>query len=180
MEMCNQNRGGAGSEGYSKEIPHEIKRAIKGIDHDIRYAIMVALNKYKKLAFTELREKIDISQGRLNHHLGIMKEGGLVESFLGKRDDYFSFYQLSSFGLNFLSTLMRLWHVPKSESDEVYARQQFLQPGFNYSNQDVGTPVKSYHINEEGTAFPEDLRFNVGKEKSEDGLVASNTDMYVF
>ena len=57
-------------EDYSKEIPEEIRRAIRGLDSEYRAAIFVALYKHGELSFSELQKTLEINKEMLNYHRG--------------------------------------------------------------------------------------------------------------
>lgn len=96
-------------EDYAKEIPEEIRRAIRGLDSDYRAAIFVALLKHDELSFSELQKMLEIDKAMLNYHLGKLVESALVEHYyrheLGV--DKYSFYSVTHFGQNFVEALSR-------------------------------------------------------------------------
>ncbi|MEM0328491.1 MAG: winged helix-turn-helix domain-containing protein [Thermoproteota archaeon] len=105
-------------EEYSRQIPDEVKFAIRGLDHDVRYGILVCLLRNGgRLSFAELQEKLNISKGRLAYHLGLLMDGALVRNFseMGLKDRYNSYYEVTGFAIDFLETLFRFIILPASE-----------------------------------------------------------------
>ena len=94
-------------EDYSKEIPEEIRRAIRGLASDYRAAIFVALYKHGELSFSELQKKLEIGKAKLNFHLGKLIESALVHHYYKHElgNEKYSFYNATPFGQNFLETL---------------------------------------------------------------------------
>jgi len=97
-------------EEYSRQIPDEIKSAVRGLDHDIRCAILVCLLRNGgRLSFAELQEKLNISKGRLAYHLGLLIDGALVRNFseISLKDRYNSYYEVTGFAMDFLENILR-------------------------------------------------------------------------
>jgi DNA-binding transcriptional ArsR family regulator len=67
---------------YASEIPEEIKSVIKGLDSDVRIAIIVILMKDAKLTFSELKQRLSLNSSSLSSHLSALQDGGLVNNFL--------------------------------------------------------------------------------------------------
>jgi DNA-binding transcriptional ArsR family regulator len=64
---------------------------LKAIAHPIRIAILGQLEKGKRLSVTEIHELLNIEQSTTSHHLGILKDKGVLGS---KRDGKNSYYFL--------------------------------------------------------------------------------------
>jgi DNA-binding transcriptional ArsR family regulator len=80
--------------------PEQLEKAatmLKAIAHPMRIAILSYLEKGNKLTVTEIHEKLGIEQSTTSHHLGILKDKGVLVS---KREGKNTFYQLrnSNFG----------------------------------------------------------------------------------
>lgn len=64
---------------------------LKAIAHPMRIAILNYLEGNNKLTVTELHEKLGIEQSTTSHHLGILKDKGVLTS---KREGKNTFYFL--------------------------------------------------------------------------------------
>ncbi|HBX50173.1 MAG: transcriptional regulator [Bacteroidetes bacterium RIFOXYB2_FULL_35_7] len=64
---------------------------LKAIAHPMRIAIIGLLEEGKMLTVTEIHEKLDIEQSTTSHHLGILKDKGILMS---KREGKNTFYYL--------------------------------------------------------------------------------------
>ncbi len=64
---------------------------LKAIAHPMRIAIINQLEDGKKLSVTEIHELLEIDQSTASHHLGILKDKGVLNS---KRDGKNTFYYL--------------------------------------------------------------------------------------
>ena len=74
--------------------PEQLERAssmLKAIAHPMRIAILSYLEDGRKLTVTEIHEKLNIEQSTTSHHLGIMKDKGVLNS---KRDGKNTYYFL--------------------------------------------------------------------------------------
>lgn len=73
--------------------PEQLERAanmLKAIAHPMRIAILNFLEEGKKLTVTEIHEMLHIEQSTTSHHLGILKDKGvLVSKREGKNTYYF-------------------------------------------------------------------------------------------
>jgi len=79
---------------HFKELtPDQLEQAanmLKAIAHPIRITILNYLEDGKKLTVTEIRELLKIEQSTTSHHLGILKNRGvLVSKREGKKTYYF-------------------------------------------------------------------------------------------
>ncbi|MBN1185105.1 MAG: helix-turn-helix transcriptional regulator [Bacteroidales bacterium] len=73
---------------------------LKAIAHPMRIAILSFLENGKKLTVTELHELLNIEQSTTSHHLGILKDKGVLCS---KRDGKNTYYFLKN---NVLSNII--------------------------------------------------------------------------
>ncbi|MCH7656970.1 MAG: helix-turn-helix transcriptional regulator [Bacteroidetes bacterium] len=63
---------------------------LKAIAHPLRIAILNYLDEGKKLTVTEIHELLDVEQSTTSHHLGILKDKGvLLSQRKGKHTFYF-------------------------------------------------------------------------------------------
>jgi DNA-binding transcriptional ArsR family regulator len=68
---------------FSELKPEEIERAtnmIKAISHPMRLAILGYLGEGKKMNVTEIHQLLNIEQSTASHHLGILKDKGILSS----------------------------------------------------------------------------------------------------
>jgi len=73
--------------------PEEIERGanmLKAISHPMRLAILGYLSEGNKLSVTEIHELLKIEQSTASHHLGILKDKGILASLRqGKNTLYY-------------------------------------------------------------------------------------------
>ncbi|MCK4750716.1 MAG: helix-turn-helix transcriptional regulator [Bacteroidales bacterium] len=63
--------------------PEEIEKAanmMKAISHPMRLAILGYLGEGIKLSVTEIHKRLNIEQSTASHHLGILKDKGILAS----------------------------------------------------------------------------------------------------
>lgn len=68
---------------FSDLNPEEVERAanmIKAISHPMRLAILGYLGDGKQLSVTEIHTLLKIEQSTASHHLGILKDKGILAS----------------------------------------------------------------------------------------------------
>jgi len=68
---------------FSDLKPEEVENAanmMKAISHPMRLAILGHLTKYNQLNVTEIHELLQIEQSTASHHLGILKDKGILAS----------------------------------------------------------------------------------------------------
>jgi len=75
----------------SAEQLEKAANMLKAIAHPMRIAILNYLEDGKKLTVTEIHELLKIEQSTTSHHLGILKDKGVLAS---KRDGKNTFYFL--------------------------------------------------------------------------------------
>jgi DNA-binding HxlR family transcriptional regulator len=94
-------------EKLADRIPSEIREGISGIDGDVQYAIVVLLAENQTMAFSELREMLDVHQQTLSNALDTLQNGSIVtKREKGNLNDrYRADYVLTSFGERFLVKL---------------------------------------------------------------------------
>lgn len=73
--------------------PEQLEQAanmLKAIAHPVRIAIISFLEDGKRLTVTEIHEKLKLEQSTTSHHLGILKDKGVLASQReGKNTFYF-------------------------------------------------------------------------------------------
>lgn len=84
-----------------KELePEKLEQAanmLKAIAHPMRIAILGYLEDGKKLTVTEIHELLKIEQSTTSHHLGILKDKGVLSS---KREGKNTYYYLKHCSLS--------------------------------------------------------------------------------
>ena len=68
---------------FSELRPEEIEKAanmMKAISHPMRLAILGNLDGGKRLSVTEIHNILNIEQSTASHHLGILKDKGILSS----------------------------------------------------------------------------------------------------
>lgn len=70
---------------------------LKAIAHPMRIAILSFLEDGKRLTVTEIHQKLGIEQSTTSHHLGILKDKGVLMS---KREGKNTFYSLKHTNLS--------------------------------------------------------------------------------
>ena len=82
---------------FDKLSPEELEKAanmLKAIAHPMRIVILNYLENGKKLTLTEIHELLKIEQSTTSHHLGILKDKGVLFSKReGKNTYYFLKHQ---------------------------------------------------------------------------------------
>ena len=74
--------------------PEQLEKAaimLKAIAHPMRISIISFLEDGKKLTVTEIHEKLNLEKSTTSHHLGILKDKGVLAS---KRDGKNTYYFL--------------------------------------------------------------------------------------
>jgi DNA-binding transcriptional ArsR family regulator len=70
---------------------------LKAIAHPMRIAILNFLEDGKRMTVTEIHEKLEIEQSTTSHHLGILKDKGVLQS---KREGKNTYYFLRNDSLS--------------------------------------------------------------------------------
>ena len=76
----------------SNLTPEQLERAsnmLKAIAHPLRIAILNHLENGKKLTVTEIHELLNIEQSTTSHHLGILKDRGVLASQRDGKNTYY-------------------------------------------------------------------------------------------
>ena len=63
---------------------------LKAIAHPMRIAILNYLDDGKQMTVTEIHEKLGIEQSTTSHHLGILKDKGVLNSKREGKNTYYS------------------------------------------------------------------------------------------
>jgi len=70
---------------------------LKAIAHPLRIAILSFLEDGKQLTVTEIHQKLNIEQSTTSHHLGILKDKGVLNS---RREGKNTYYMLKHHSLS--------------------------------------------------------------------------------
>jgi len=77
---------------FTDLTPEQLEKAanmLKAIAHPMRIAILNFLEGGKKLTVTELHGMLKIEQSTTSHHLGILKDKGVLGSFRDGKNTYY-------------------------------------------------------------------------------------------
>jgi DNA-binding HxlR family transcriptional regulator len=90
------------------QFPHELVKAIEGLNNKHRQEILLTLNEVEKLSFSGIQEKIGINRPLLANHLKKLSRKLLIEHFYEHEvgNENFSYYRLSPFGKALLDNMM--------------------------------------------------------------------------
>lgn len=72
--------------------PEQLERAanmLKAIAHPVRISILSFLEDGQKLTVTQIHEKLNIEQSTTSHHLGILKDKGVLASYRDGKNTYY-------------------------------------------------------------------------------------------
>ncbi len=94
---------------YADVFPNEIKRAVDGIDNEVRYAIVSLLLQRGEASFTDIVKELKIDNRSFSNHIKKLVAGGLVQNFIKKGDfrEKYSYYRLTPYGYNFVRCLFK-------------------------------------------------------------------------
>ncbi len=81
---------------------------IKALNDDARIAVIVVLMKHKQMSFTQLKEHLGLSASSLSSHLTILQNSGLVNNFLQRKENSYSYYVTTDLAKSALSLLYDL------------------------------------------------------------------------
>jgi len=72
---------------------------LKAIAHPMRIAILAQLDGGKRLTVTEIHELLKLEQSTTSHHLGILKDKGVL---ISKREGKNTYYSLKHENMSFI------------------------------------------------------------------------------
>lgn len=84
-------------EGLTAEQLEKAANMLKAIAHPMRIAILEYLEDGRQLTVTEIHEYLQIEQSTTSHHLGILKDKGVLCS---KREGKNTYYFIKNENLN--------------------------------------------------------------------------------
>ncbi|MFH0893198.1 MAG: metalloregulator ArsR/SmtB family transcription factor [Bacteroidota bacterium] len=76
------------SELSPKKLEEAAKR-LKAMAHPLRIAIIELLQKNKRLTVTQIYERLHLEQAITSHHLGILKDKGVLVAFREGKNIYY-------------------------------------------------------------------------------------------
>jgi DNA-binding transcriptional ArsR family regulator len=77
---------------FAEIKPEQLEKAanmLKAISHPMRISIINHLSSGQKLTVSELQEKLNIEQSVASHHLGILKDKGVLSSERDGKNTYY-------------------------------------------------------------------------------------------
>lgn len=80
-------------EGLTAEQLEKAANLLKAIAHPMRIAILKYLDDGRQLNVTEIHEHLNIEQSTTSHHLGILKDKGILGS---KREGKNTYYYIKN------------------------------------------------------------------------------------
>jgi DNA-binding HxlR family transcriptional regulator len=109
---------------YANEIPDEVKSVVRGLDSEVRLAIIVALMKNGRTTFSELKRLLNLNSSSLSSHLSILQNGGLIKNMLEWNENSYSYYVATDIATKVLQSLFDVImpspkHFSLSESTSV-------------------------------------------------------------
>ncbi len=78
---------------FNRLTPEQLEKSstmLKAIAHPIRIAILSYLEDGKRLTVTEIHQLLGIEQSTTSHHLGILKDKGVLRSERNGKNTYYS------------------------------------------------------------------------------------------
>ena len=93
---CIENIKIMSKEIFSSERLYRASQILKAMAHPLRVAILNLLSENRKMTVTEIHQSLDIEQSTTSHHLGILKDKGVLMSV---RDGKYSYYSLKNSNL---------------------------------------------------------------------------------
>lgn len=79
------------------EILEQAASTLKALAHPMRIAILNMLENDKRMTVSEIHEKLQIEQSAASHHLGILKNKGVLQS---KREGKNTYYFIQNEGMS--------------------------------------------------------------------------------
>lgn len=77
---------------FNDLAPEQLEKAsnmLKAMAHPIRISILGLLEEKKKMSVTEIHELLHIEQSTASHHLGILKDKGVLSSKREGKNTYY-------------------------------------------------------------------------------------------
>jgi DNA-binding Lrp family transcriptional regulator len=94
----------------------EINSTIKALDSPIRRSILIYIEEAGRLSYSEIKDFLGISKGKLNYHLKILISSGMIRNYLIEDDsEYYSFYQVSKLGRDIVEGIFSAFRPSENE-----------------------------------------------------------------
>jgi DNA-binding HxlR family transcriptional regulator len=113
---------------FASDIPQEVKSVVRGLDDDIRLAIIIALMKYSSMSFADLKGLLNINSSSLSHHLSILQNGGLIRNFVELTRNHRSYYMVTELTKSTLKSLFDNIIMPQEIPLETTQNTLFPMP----------------------------------------------------
>ncbi len=92
----------------SKGIPEEVKLSIKALADDTRLSIVMLLLENDRMAFSQLKQTLNLSSSSLSNHLTLLQDGGIVNNFLELKNNKYSYYTMTEMGTNLIKSIYNI------------------------------------------------------------------------
>jgi DNA-binding transcriptional ArsR family regulator len=95
-------------EEYVRELPEELIQIVRSVNHPIRQAILVLLNKETELSFSKIKERLGLDKITLNNHLKNLYGAGVIDHYFRHEfgNQEYSYYAMTTLGRRVLSNLI--------------------------------------------------------------------------
>jgi hypothetical protein len=145
--------------GENKLFSEEIQNAIKSIDNELRIQIIELLNINSSLSYSQLLNKLSISKGKLNYHLDILTENGILNNFVFDQilEHFHSYYELSQFGKDFIYKINSVFDYVSIKETDMFNKYSEIKTYYHPKNNIDEYLLYSKYINLK-------LKENVNKE----------------
>jgi len=128
-------------------FPIELTKAIVCLSDENRRKIVSVLTE-KSMAYTQIKNKLEFTNGNFNHHLIELIKAGLITRFLGTEipGPYEKYYALSEFGKDFVNGIFNALS-PSPAKEELVPEIQKRMRG------ETGTALGTGQLFEKWIAF---------------------------
>jgi len=137
--------------GVSNLFPYEIELAIKGLNNENRQKILTILLNKKKCSFSEIEKESSIESSLLANHLKELVKFLLVTHFYehDTEEKYFSYYQISPYGLRILKSLQESLYIMTKETVEITLKYKRTRESTNaFGEKSINVEDKSFKSND--------------------------------
>jgi len=98
---------------FASNIPQEVKSVLRGLNDEIRLAVIIALMKNTKMSFADLKRLLNLNSSSLSHHLSILQNGGLITNFVELGRNHRSYYMITELTKSVLESLFDIIVIPQ-------------------------------------------------------------------
>jgi len=112
---------------YVGQMSEEIRLVLESLDNPIRQAILVLLNTYVELSFSEIQKELEIDKVKLNFHLKDLFSSALLDHYYRHEvgNPKYSYYSLSRLGKRVLANLIQAF-IPPSPIQRIAQVQPYF------------------------------------------------------